>query len=56
MSPATLTLAPLDTLFLVAPVAQKRQIVQYAGRILRPYDGKTTTEVHDCHDEHAAVA
>ena len=27
---------------------------QYAGRILRPYDGKTTAEVHDYYDEQAA--
>jgi superfamily II DNA or RNA helicase len=24
--------------------------VQYAGRILRPFPGKTTAEVHDYHD------
>jgi superfamily II DNA or RNA helicase len=41
----------LDTLFLVAPVAQKGRLVQYAGRILRPYEGKATAEVHDYHDE-----
>jgi hypothetical protein len=28
---------------------------QYAGRILRPYDGKATAEVHDYHDEQVGV-
>jgi hypothetical protein len=37
----------LDTLFLAASVAQKGRLVQYAGRILRPSDGKGTAEVHD---------
>jgi superfamily II DNA or RNA helicase len=45
----------LDTLFLAAPVAQKGRLVQYAGRILRPYDGKATAEVHDYYDELTGV-
>ena len=40
----------LDTLFLTAPVAFKGRLVRYAGRILRPWPGKATAEVHDYHD------
>jgi superfamily II DNA or RNA helicase len=45
----------LDTLFLAAPVANKGSLTQYAGRILRVHDSKTTAEIHDYLDENTGV-
>ncbi len=45
----------LDTLFLAAPIRWKGRLVQDAGRILRPYPGKETAEVHDYHDRAIGV-
>jgi superfamily II DNA or RNA helicase len=45
----------LDTLFLAAPIRWKGRLVQYAGRILRPYPGKETAEVHDYHDSSTGI-
>jgi superfamily II DNA or RNA helicase len=40
----------LDTLFVAAPTSFHGTFEQQIGRILRPYNGKTTAEVHDYHD------
>ncbi|WP_264025401.1 DEAD/DEAH box helicase [Mycolicibacterium pyrenivorans] len=41
----------LDTLFLAAPITFKNRLVQYIGRVTRPYPSKATATVHDYHDE-----
>ena len=45
----------LDTLLLAAPISFNGRLVQYAGRILRPYPGKATAEIHDYHDTATSV-
>jgi predicted helicase len=37
----------LNTVFLVFPMKFKGRVVQYVGRVLRPYPSKTSIEVHD---------
>jgi len=39
--------ARLDTLFLALPVSWKGTLVQYAGRLNRPYEGKPEIRVYD---------
>ncbi len=45
----------LDTLFLAAPITFKNRLVQYVGRVTRPYPSKITATVHDYHDERTPV-
>ena len=45
----------LDTLFLAAPISFPGRLVQYAGRVLRPWPGRTTAEVHDYVDVEVPV-
>jgi hypothetical protein len=40
---------------IAAPLFKPARVVQYAGRILRSCDGKSTAEVHDYHDELTGV-
>jgi hypothetical protein len=34
-----------------SPITFENRLVQYVGRIRRPHPGKTTSTVHDYHDE-----
>jgi superfamily II DNA or RNA helicase len=45
----------LDTLFLAAPVSFRGRLVQYVGRVIRPYPGKAVATVHDYYDESTPV-
>ena len=45
----------IDTLFLTFPVSFKGKLVQYVGRLLRSYEGKTLVRVYDYADFHVPV-
>lgn len=45
-------LPKLDTLILAAPLSWKNNLIQYAGRLHRPYQGKTEVRIVDYLDIH----
>ncbi|MGH7753110.1 MAG: DEAD/DEAH box helicase, partial [Gemmatimonadales bacterium] len=45
----------IDTLFLAFPVSFKGKLVQYVGRAMRPYEGKTSVLVYDYKDSQVAI-
>jgi superfamily II DNA or RNA helicase len=45
----------LDTLFLAMPFSFKRKMIQYAGRLHRPYDGKSEIRIYDYVDRNVAI-
>jgi superfamily II DNA or RNA helicase len=49
-------LPPLDTLFLAMPISFKGRVVQYAGRLHRSSEGKTSVLIYDYVDTSCALA
>jgi len=47
--------AGLDTLFLALPVSWKGTLIQYAGRLHRPYAGKTEVRIYDYFDREVSM-
>lgn len=45
----------LDTLFLTCPISFDGNVEQYAGRLLRTYEGKTEITIYDYADGHVPV-
>lgn len=45
----------VDTLFLVFPIAFRGRIVQYVGRLMRQWEGKTAIRVYDYADTKVSV-
>lgn len=45
----------LDTLFLTSPISFEGNVEQYAGRLLRAYEGKTEITIYDYADSHVPV-
>ena len=45
----------LDTLFLTSPISFEGNVEQYAGRLLRTYEGKTEITIYDYADSHVPV-
>ncbi len=48
-------LPALDTLFLTMPIAFKGRVIQYAGRIHRPVEGKNEVRIYDYVDPWSAL-